>query len=238
MFRTYEQCLDPAARDARMIKRGELGVERQRQKVILESDCSGQGYHWMYERIDAGVEARHLFNEQEKDAFADQTMLISNGEFAPMVEALPFIIRDVPDLLRVVSQMDNSVVEENLESKSAGNPTNLECLLVVEVISWIFGIDVESIRVKSEDNIRTDAGSRPDLFDEYVKQMREWSALKGKPVVQVEVPPSWKERRTWLQSKHEITPEERVKMVLRKIKDMVNWLRKEWGHVSECHTPR
>ena len=129
-------------------------------------------------------------------------MLISNGEFAPVVEALPFIIRDVPDLLRVVSRMDNSVVEENLESKSAGNPTNLECLLVVEVISWIFGIDVESIRVKSEDNIRTDAGSRPDLFDEYVKQMREWSALKGKPVVQVEVPPSWKERRAWLQSKH------------------------------------
>jgi len=215
MYKTFDQCLDPAARDA-------LPHRKQNKKVFLESDCSGDGYYWF--NPQTGEESVWWWNEVEREYFNSMKLLITNGEMAPVVESAPFLLLAHPGVGRFVPRMDNANVATALEKHTTTNAHNLEGLISLGVLSWWYGATFEELYVKSKDNLRADPGSRKKLSELYLAEKKRWEETNSKTVRTQTVPAAWRDRTAWFANSKEWTPQRKVEAILKKLLHMIEYM--------------
>ena len=160
IYRTFEECLDLEYRDAWP------GKERPGSRFAPESDASSHAM--FYFDPDTGKYIQRWFSEAEREAMfqydkVTSNILITNLAFLAPVEGVPLTIFDHQEATYVVIRNDNQNVVDNINSGKTRNVLNLDCLMFLKLLSFLFGKMFYAKYVSTKDNKRTDAGTRPDL---------------------------------------------------------------------------
>ena len=191
---TFEECLETGLRDTFP------GNEAPSSKVFLESDASGTGVHafdpitgkfiqewWTLEELEAQFD----FSRD------DHGVIMSNEEFLGPEWGVPMMIEDHPDAKRICNRNDNQNVVDALNDGKTANLKNLEALLFIKAISFATGVGVEAEKCRSEDNKRSDPGSRKEDQSDWIAEKAIWESRAGKESVRQQVDPTLRSLATW-----------------------------------------
>ena len=218
IYRSFEECLEREYRDAWP------GKEGPGSSITGESDSSGQGIFYFdpvtgkyIQRWFTKAERAQMFKYDEDS----EDIIITNLEFLAPAEGLPLTIFDHPQATYVVLRNDNQNVVDNINSGKAGNMLNLECLMFLKLLSFLLGKMIYAVYVRSEDNKRSDSGTRKDLQQELEGLLQKWEGATGKCRQQIHSSSNHITLDSWVEQSHSPDFEARMNSVWLKLLEVL-----------------
>ena len=141
------------------------GQERIKQFLFPESNASGKAL--LFFDPVTGAYIKENFTEEEVSALfdyerADHGILITNMEGYADTIGIPLTTFDHPDVVLVAPRNDNMGFVDGLNGNKSKNVKNLHCTMGLKLWSFLTGVDLHAIYLRTDDNIRADPGSRPE----------------------------------------------------------------------------
>ena len=179
------------------------GKERIQQFLFPESDASGKALLF-FDPI-TGVYIQEAYTKGEIDAMfdygrSDHGIIITNMEGYADTIGIPLTVFDHPDPVLVAPRNDNMGFVDGLNGNKTTNVKNLHCIITLRVWSFLTGVDLHAIYVKTDDNLRADPGSRPEKEGEWLLELAKWEATTGLKARRLEVPPVLRDLSTWIET--------------------------------------
>ena len=135
-------------------------------------------------------------------------MTMSNEEYlGALWSYVLFIFHHHPYIVtRQCNRNDNQNVLDALDSGSPANSKNHECNLVFGALQFLTGIGCEGSKCRSEDNIRSDPGSRKEDQSGWLAAKKERKDQNGREAVRVQVPKALRDLTSWTKQPKDLKP--------------------------------
>ena len=143
----------------------------------------------------------------------DHGVIMSNEEFLGVEWGVPMMIEDHPDAKRICNRNDNQNVVDALNNGKTANVKNLDALLFIKAISFATGVGVEAEKCRSEDNKRSDPGSRKEDQSDWITEKSILESRAGKESTKQQVDPTLRSLATWIAAPTEENATDRLECV-------------------------